>query len=64
MRVPSGENATEKTEFVHPLNGPETVLPVCVSQTRMVSSKEPETICLPLGENATASANLDYAITR
>jgi hypothetical protein len=54
MRVPSGENATAQTDFVCPLNGPAIVLPVCASHTQMVSSSEPETMCMPSGENATS----------
>ena len=53
MRLPSGENATDLTELVCPLNGPETTSPVSTFQTRIWLSEEPETIRFPSGENAT-----------
>ena len=53
LHLPSGENATEKTEEVCSCRGLPTWAPVCASQTQIVSSKEPDTICLPSGENAT-----------
>ena len=53
MFLPSGENATELTDQVCPWRGLPTWPPVCASQTRMVSSEEPDTMCLPSGENAT-----------
>jgi len=38
MRLPSGENATERTESVCPSKGPETTAPVSAFQTRIVLS--------------------------
>src|SRR6266702_3641278 len=52
MRWPSGENATDLTEDVCPVNGPATFSPV-VFHTRIVRSSEPETMRWPSGENAT-----------
>jgi len=51
--VSLGENVTDKTEFVCPLNGPAMVLLAHASHTRMVWSPEPETMCVPSGGNAT-----------
>src|SRR5215510_9783959 len=53
MCIPSGENATEKTEPMCPSNGPDTTWPVWASQTLIALSEEPETMCFPSGENAT-----------
>src|SRR6266702_3142420 len=53
MRWPSGENATETTECVCPVNGSASVSPVVAFHTRIVPSKEPETMRWPSGENAT-----------
>ena len=53
IRLPSGENATEKTQSVWPLNGPEMISPLSTLHTRIVQSSEPETLRLPSGENAT-----------
>ena len=53
MCWPSGENATELTQSLCPVNGPPTVSLVKALQTRMVLSFEPETMHLPSGENAT-----------
>ena len=53
MCLPSGENATDKTERVCPWKGFPTCPPVCASQSQIVLSEEPETMCLPSGENAT-----------
>ena len=38
MRAPSGENPTEETELVCPLNGSDSALPVFASQILIVSS--------------------------
>src|SRR6266702_461452 len=53
MRWPSGENATDKTEYVCLVKGPASVSPVVAFQTRLVPSNEPETTRWPSGENAT-----------
>src|SRR6266571_7503673 len=53
MRWPSGENATDQTQSVCPVNGPAAVSPVVAFHTRIVRSEEPETMCWPSGENAT-----------
>src|SRR6266702_3995689 len=53
MRLPSGENATEKTENPCPVNGPVSVSPVVAFHTQIVPSREPETMRWPFGENAT-----------
>jgi len=53
MWWPSGENATDKTRLVCPLNGPATVSPVVAFHTQIVRSSEPETMWWPSGENAT-----------
>ena len=53
MRAPSGENPTEETELVCPLNGSDSALPVFASQILIVWSKEPETMRAPSGENPT-----------
>ncbi len=56
MRRPSGESATDETKFLCPENGPATVSPVVAFHTRIVRSREPETIRWPSGENATDMA--------
>src|SRR6266702_1101594 len=53
MRWPSGENATDQTQLACPVNGPASVSPVAAFHTRIVRSKEPETMRWPSGENAT-----------
>src|SRR6266702_1101440 len=53
MRWPSGENATDRTKDVCPVNGPDSVSPVVAFHTRIVPSREPETMRRPSGENAT-----------
>src|SRR6266702_4414382 len=53
MRWPSGENATDQTQPVCPVNGPATFFPVEAFHTWIVRSKEPETMRWPSGENAT-----------
>src|SRR6266702_656810 len=53
MRWQSGENATDQTEDICPVNGPAAVSPVVAFHTRIVRSSEPETMCWPFGENAT-----------
>lgn len=53
MHLPSGENATERTNFVCPWMGGPIAAPVEASQRRTVSSWEPDAMCLPLGENTT-----------
>ncbi len=53
MWWPSGENATELTERVCPVNGLNTVSLVVAFHTRIVPSKEPETMWWPSGENET-----------
>ena len=52
MYFPSGENATEVTQSVWPLNGSETSFPVCASHILIVLSCDPETVYFPSGENA------------
>jgi len=64
MRVPSGENATDKTESVCSLNGPATVSPVCASHTRMVRSSEPETMRALSGVNATDKTGFLFPIPK
>ena len=53
MCLPSGENATKKTEPVCPWRGFPTRPPICTSQTWIMLLCEPDTIYLPSGENAT-----------
>jgi hypothetical protein len=53
MLWPSGENATEKTAFVCPINGPAIISPVMGLHTQIVASHEPEAIHWPSGENVT-----------
>src|SRR6266702_1955805 len=53
MRWPSGENATDKTSDVCPVNELASVSPVVAFHTRIVSSSKPETMRWPSGENAT-----------
>src|SRR6266702_880752 len=53
MCWPSGENATDLTVDVCPVNGPASVSPVVALHTRIFPSKEPETMRWPSGENAT-----------
>src|SRR6266702_2215947 len=53
MRWPTGENATDLTEEVCPVNGPASFSPVVAFHTRIVRSSEPETMRWPSGENAT-----------
>src|SRR6266702_3356841 len=55
MRWPSGENATDKTESVCPVNRLASVSPVVAFHTRIVPSCEHETMRWPSGENATDS---------
>ncbi len=52
-RVPSGENATERTWSVCPWNGPPICFPVAESLSLIVPSSDPETMRAPLGEKAT-----------
>ena len=61
MRLPSGENATDKTENLWP-SSTFCTSPVDESHTRTELSDEPETMRLPLGENATAIPFPDNAI--
>jgi len=51
MRWPSGENPTDVTQEVCPVNGPASVSPVVAFHTPIVPSEEPETIRCPSGEN-------------
>src|SRR6266702_3724170 len=53
MRWPSGENPTDKTPDVCPVNGPATVSPVVAFHTIIVRSSELETMRWPSGENPT-----------
>src|ERR1700721_3168826 len=53
MYLPSGENATDFTTLLCPVNGPDTRLPVSASERQIVLSSEPEAMSLPSGENAT-----------
>src|SRR6266481_1966144 len=53
MWWPSGENPTELTKSSCSTKGPATVSPVMAFHTRIVRSKEPETMWWPSGENAT-----------
>ncbi len=53
MRWPSGENATDQTEDVCPVNRPASVSPVVAFQTRIIPPAEPETKRWPSGENDT-----------
>ena len=53
MHWPSGENATELTESICPVNGPATISPVMAFHTQTVLSPEPETIVWPSGEKFT-----------
>src|SRR5271154_6773742 len=50
--LPSGEKATELTEPVWPSSVCSSA-PVAASQSRTVSSADPDTTCLPSGEKAT-----------
>src|SRR6266702_4302055 len=52
VRWPSGENATDQTVSVCPVNGPPVISPVVAFHTRIVRSSEPETMRWPSGENA------------
>ncbi len=52
MRWPFGENATDQTESVCPVNGPASISPVVAFHTRIFRSEEPETIRWPSGESA------------
>jgi hypothetical protein len=61
MFLPSGENATEKTESVWP-SSTFCTSPVDESHTHTELSNKPEIMCLPLGENATANTSLGNAI--
>jgi hypothetical protein len=51
--LPSGEKATELTEFKCPLSGSPRGAPVAASQSLTVSSYEPDATSLPSGEKAT-----------
>src|SRR6266571_6403379 len=53
MRWPFGENATDETKSVCPVNGPASVPPVAAFHTRIVPSIEPETMRWPSGEIST-----------
>src|SRR6266702_1390668 len=53
VRRSSGENATDSTESMCPVNGLAAVRPVETFHTRIVRSHEPETMRWPSGENAT-----------
>ena len=53
MRVPSGEKATDITQWVWP-SKIERDTPVAESQTRTVLSSDPDTMRVPSGEKATA----------
>ncbi len=50
--MPSGENATEVTQFVCPLNGLPISFPVVESQRLIVQLFDPETRRVPSGEKA------------
>jgi len=47
MRVPSGENETDKTDLVCPRKGSPNGSPVAASHTRTVKSTEPDTTRMP-----------------
>src|SRR6266581_4095526 len=53
MRWPSGENPMEVIESLCPVDGPATVSPVVALHTRIVPSRDPETMRWPSGENPT-----------
>src|SRR6266702_2388966 len=53
MCWPSGENATDLTGPVCPVNGPASVSPVAAFHTRIVPLEERETMRRPSGKNAT-----------
>src|SRR6266702_2110547 len=62
MRRPSGENVTDQTESVCPVNGPASASPVVVFHIRIVPSHEPETIHWPSGEKATDQTEPVYPV--
>src|ERR1700733_15097466 len=53
MYLPSGEKATESTQWVCACNDSQITLPDFSSRTRMVLSTEPDAIRMPSGEKAT-----------
>jgi len=57
MRIPSAENAIEVTDLVWPFSTLSS-LPVDASHTRTDLSDEPETMRVPLVENATELTSL------
>ena len=53
MHLPSGENATDVTQFSWLSRGGCSISPVSASHNQMVLSSDPDTMCLPSGENTT-----------